>query len=64
MLDDLVGIEEAVKRTGLSDIYLRKLCRTNKVRARKFGMSWVIDPQSLDDYMKGERKRGRPPIDK
>jgi len=62
MLKNLIGIHEASRKSGFSEIYLRKLCQGGKIKARKFGVTWVIDPASLEQYVKSERKRGRPPL--
>ena len=64
MLDDLITIHEAATKSGFSEIYLRKLCQGGKIKARKFGVTWVIDPSSLDKYMASNRKKGRPSLDK
>lgn len=65
MLDDLITIEEASKIYNLSGSYLRRLIRQERIRGRKLGTTWVLDPASIDSFLKTPRpKTGRPPIDK
>ena len=64
MLDDLITVKEAIAEYGLSGAYLRRLLAQGVIRGRKLGASWVIVPASLERFLKTERKRGRPPIDK
>jgi excisionase family DNA binding protein len=64
MLDDLITVKEATARYKLSGGFIRRLVRQGRVRGRKLGTSWVLDPISLDKYIKSSRKKGRPAIDK
>lgn len=64
MLEDLITVQEATARYGLSGGFIRRLIRNGRIRGRKMGASWVIDPASLERYVKGERKKGRPHLDK
>lgn len=64
MLDDLITIQEAIKRYKLSDSYLRRLLRQGKIRGRKLGTTWILDPASIEVFLSTPRKRGRPYIDK
>ena len=64
MLDDLITIQEATKHYKLSGSYLRRLISQNRIRGRKLGTTWILDPASIEAFLKTERKRGRPFIDK
>ena len=65
MLDDLMTIQEATKRYGFSGGYFRQLIAQGKIRGRKLGTTWVIDPASIDEFLENPRpKTGRPPLDK
>jgi excisionase family DNA binding protein len=64
MLQDLLTVAEATKKYGLSGGFLRRLLRQRRIEGRRMGNSWVIVSSSLDAYLKSERKKGRPPIDK
>lgn len=52
---DMVEItaQQAADRMGCSPQYVRYLARTGRVRARRAGPSWLIDPDSLDAYRAG-----------
>ena len=45
-----VTIKEASKQLNLSEQRVRTLCRTNELKARKLGSSWIIDASSLRTY--------------
>ena len=62
MLKNLITVQEATARYGLSGVYIRLLAREGRIRGRKMGTTWVIDPSSLEQYMKSARKRGRPSL--
>lgn len=65
MLDDLITVKEAIRRYKLSGTYFRRLLREGKIRGKKLGITWVIDPASIDSFLDKPRlKTGRPPIDK
>ena len=64
MLENLITVDEAVKRSGLSGVYIRRLARQGRIKGRLMGTTWIIDPESLDAFLESERKPGRPPLDK
>ena len=63
MFDELIDADDAAKLSGLTKVYIRKLCQRGQLRAKKFGNVWVIDKNSLDEYLSIERKPGPKPID-
>lgn len=50
-LKDFISIEEAVKLSGYTEQYLRRMARAGKIEAIKFGFFWLIGVQSLEAYM-------------
>ena len=42
-LDHIMGTEEAAERWGLSQQYIKNLCREGKVKAVQIGKTWVLD---------------------
>lgn len=64
MLQDLLTVAEATKKYGLSGSFLRRLLRQRRIEGRRMGNSWVIVSSSLETYLKSERKKGRPHLDK
>ena len=63
MFDNLIDADNAAIISGLTKVYIRKLCQRGILRAKKFGNVWVIDRTSLDEYISIERKPGRKPVD-
>ncbi len=63
-MEDLISVTEAASRSGLSRVYIRKLVREGRVEGRRIGHIWVVVADSLNDFLKSERKIGRRPIDK
>jgi excisionase family DNA binding protein len=54
---------EAAELSGYHPEHLRRLIREEKITARKFGIVWQIDRQSLLAYLKaaeqsGDQRRG------
>jgi len=50
-------ISDAKKKSNYQAMHLRKLCRTDKLDARKIGGRWLIKPASIDQYL------SRPDVD-
>ncbi len=49
--DDWITTQEAAELSGYHVNYLRKLIRRGDIRGRKVSIVWLIDRQSLLDYM-------------
>lgn len=47
--DGWVSVEEAVVRTGITGQGITKAIRADRLRARKVGNRWRIDPSSLEE---------------
>lgn len=56
--NEWITTTEAALLTGYNNEYIRRLVRTEKVRARKFGIVWQVDRESLLEYMKKNERRG------
>jgi hypothetical protein len=49
---------EAAHLAGYNPEYIRELIRQNKVLGRKWGQSWQVNAQSLQEYMSNAEKLG------
>ena len=52
MPDDLITVEEAAQRSGYNPEYIRRLARTGKIKAKKFGVVWQVSLESLMEYLR------------
>lgn len=50
--------EEAARLTGYNLEYIRRLVRTKKVQAKKWGRDWMVRQASLTAYMEKAERRG------
>ncbi len=57
-MNEWITTNEAVKLSGYNAEYIRRLIRSDKLRARKFGPVWQVDKSDLYDYM-DESKQSR-----
>ena len=49
--DNLISLREASARSGLSVTKLTKLCEHRTIVAKKISRKWMIDVQSLKNYL-------------
>ena len=57
----LLTIGEAVKRAGLSSARIRKLLNDGRIMGTRVDDSfWLVNGQSLEEYLESPRKPGRP----
>lgn len=55
--ENIIGVEEAAKITGLSPGYIKNLCAAGKIKAKKIGNVWVIDKgQDIPMVKKGVKE--------
>lgn len=60
-VEDWLMVSDAARLTGYNVEYIRRLVRTGKVKAKKWGAAWMINRSSLLVYKKeGERRGPRP----
>jgi excisionase family DNA binding protein len=55
-LEDYVTIRSAVRRSGYSEQYIRRLVRNRRLHAVKAGCTWLIEIASLDGYLKDAQR--------
>lgn len=60
---DYIDTKEAAKRWSVSESYVRKLIKQQRVRAKKVRRDWLVDAASLEQYMQSPRKPGPKPLD-
>ena len=68
MSDEWVHLEKAaftvkgvVKASGATSGYIRRLCREGRLDAVKVGGAWLIDQDSVDRWLRSDRKPGPKP---
>lgn len=64
-MEDWLTTYEATRVSGYNPDYIRQLIRSQKVRGRKWGLSWQVSRRSLEEYVKkaeklGERRGAKP----
>jgi excisionase family DNA binding protein len=61
--DEWLTVNEAAKLSGYDPEHIRRLIREEEIKARKFSIVWVVNRQSLLEYLKKAqtwgKKRGR-----
>lgn len=63
MIDDWITTREAIELSGYHPDHLRRLIRAGEIKARKFGIVWQVNRQSLLSYLKdaqdsADKRRG------
>ena len=53
---------QAVMRYGHDISHYRSLAASGQVAARKVGRDWLLDVQSLEDYLDAPHRRGPKPL--
>ena len=61
---DWITTGEASDMSGLTNDWIRKMCRKGIIECRRFGRDWMVSRSSLDDYLNTPRKTGPKPKDK
>jgi len=51
----------AAEKYNMTPSYVARLARTRTIRARKFGRDWIIDEETLRNYLAQPRKPGPKP---
>jgi len=57
-MEDWLTTYEAARVSGYNPDYIRQLIRAKKVGGRKWGPSWQVNRQSLEEYIKQAEKLG------
>jgi excisionase family DNA binding protein len=55
---ELITLEEASRRYGLSHAYLRRIAGNGRLKAKKIGRDWVTTPAAVEAYLSSRQKRG------
>jgi len=57
--------KQVAQELGVSMSFVARLCRNGKLKARKLGRDWFIDPASVEAYKNAPKdKGGRPKKEK
>ena len=56
----MLSVSEAASKTGLSGARIRKALADGQIRGVRLETSWLIEDQSLEEFMTRPRKPGRP----
>jgi hypothetical protein len=60
-MDDLISLEDAARRLGISRVTLRSAIARDRFAARKIGTSWITNLQEVERYRAEQlNQRGRP----
>jgi excisionase family DNA binding protein len=54
--DEWLTVNEAARLSGYHPEYIRQLIRDGKVNAKKFSIVWMVDKESLLQYVKAQEK--------
>ena len=62
-MPDFLTTQDAHEQTGYTIQHLIRLLKEGKVRGKRFGRLWAIDPDSLNEYLErarasADRRRG------
>ena len=58
MFDSWITTEEAVSLSGYNLPHLRRLIREDKIQGQKFGRTWMVNKDSLIDYLEKAKQSG------
>jgi len=56
----LISVTRASEISGLTPGYLRRLLRQKRIEGKKIGRDWFTTEETIREYLKQERRRGRP----
>lgn len=48
MLENIIGVDEAAERLGLSSGTIKNMCAAGRINAKKIGKTWVLDKTNLE----------------
>jgi len=61
MMERWLSVSQAAKQWEKSAVYIRKMVRNGRIKGQKVGNTWVVDEDSIKEFMASERKVGRKP---
>lgn len=56
--DEWITVDEAVKLSGYNEEHITRLCRQEKIKAKKFSIVWQVNRKSLLAYIDRIEKLG------
>jgi excisionase family DNA binding protein len=57
-VQDFITVEEAIRLSGYTAQYLRRMARQGRIQAMKFGHFWMVNLESLQDYIERSQSLG------
>lgn len=57
-MEEFITAKEGEELTGYTKEHIARLVRQKKVEGRKFALAWMIDKESLLEYMKRAKRNG------
>jgi excisionase family DNA binding protein len=54
---EFISVTEAAKLSGYHPEHIRRLIREGKIDAQKFSIVWMVDKESLMEYVKSQKKK-------
>lgn len=59
---ELLDTKSAAERWRVSEVYIRKLLNEGRVKGSKVRTVWLVNVESLDRFMRNERKWTKKPV--
>ncbi len=56
----LISVTRATEISGLTPGYIRRLLRNGVIQGKKIGRDWFTTEEAIREYLKQERRPGRP----
>lgn len=53
----ITSVKDAAQSTGYSTSYISRLCRTDKILCEQKNKEWIIDTQSLEEFVSSQERR-------
>jgi excisionase family DNA binding protein len=57
-VQDFITVEEAIRLSGYTAQYLRRMARQGRIQAMKFGHFWMVNLESLQRYIERTQSLG------
>jgi excisionase family DNA binding protein len=57
-IQDFITVEEAIRLSGYTAQYLRRMARQGRIQAMKFGHFWMVNLKSLQGYIERTQSLG------
>ncbi len=61
LMDDLITTQKAADLLGVLPKQVWNLLQAERLIGKKFGHDWIVYKPSVDDYLAGKSRKGRPP---